>query len=81
MEVRGLLRLTPHVQENVRYWGRECHIIGNKPGRCASRGKEMHITQTVSRGPAHQTAGCASTDKMVYWCFSISIFGYKLFQH
>jgi hypothetical protein len=81
MGVRSLLRLTPHVQENVRLWGRECHKKGDKPGRCASRGKELQITQTVSRGPAHQTAGCASTDKIVYWFCSLNIFGYQLFEY
>jgi hypothetical protein len=46
MGVRGLQRPAPHVQENLRYWGRERHKKGDKPGPCASRGKEMQITQT-----------------------------------
>jgi hypothetical protein len=40
-------------------WGHEGHIKGDKPGRCASRGEEMQIKQTVSRGPALQTASAS----------------------
>jgi hypothetical protein len=32
-------------------------------------------------GPALQTAGCASRDKIVYWCCSSNIFGSQLFYH
>jgi len=62
-------------------WGREGHIKGDKPGRFATYGKEMQITHTVSRGPAIQTTGCASTVKMVYWCYSLNTFGSQLFDH
>ena len=47
----------------------------------ASHGTEMRITDTVSRGPALQTAGCVSRDKMVYWCCSLNIFVSQLFDH
>jgi hypothetical protein len=52
---------TPY-QENLRHWSRK----GDKTGRCSSRWKEVHVTQSVSRGPALKTAGHASTDKIVY---------------
>ena len=41
MGVRGLQRPAPHVKENLGHWGREGHKKGEKPGHCASRGKEM----------------------------------------
>jgi len=44
--VRGLQWLAPHVQENLRRWGRKGHKKGDKPGCCTSLGKEMQITQT-----------------------------------
>jgi hypothetical protein len=55
-----------HGQENLRHRVREVINKGDKPGLCSSYGKEMQITRTVIRGPALITAGCASTDKMVY---------------
>jgi len=42
--VRGLQRPAPHVKESFRHWSCE----GDKTGRCASREKEMQITQTQS---------------------------------
>ena len=46
--VRSLQQPAPHVQENLRHWGCKGHRVGDKPDRCASRGKEMRITQTQS---------------------------------
>jgi hypothetical protein len=34
-----------------------------------------------TRGHALQTAGYASGDKIVYWYFSLNIFGYQLLNH
>ena len=66
MGVRGLQWPAPHVQENLRHWGCKAHKKGDKPGHCTSHGKEMQITDRVNQGPALQTAGYASRDKMVY---------------
>ena len=48
MGVRGLQQPAPHVHENLGHWGRKGHKKGDKPGRCASPGKVMQITQTQS---------------------------------
>jgi hypothetical protein len=80
--VRGVQRLAPHVQENLRHGGHEGHKKGDKPGHCASHGKEMQIKQTkVGQGPALQTARCVSRDKMVYWYCSLNVFGSQIFDH
>jgi len=47
MGMRGLQRLTHHVQENLRPWGREGHKKGDKPGHCTNHGKEMQIIHSV----------------------------------
>ena len=44
MGVRGLQRPAPHVKENLGHCGREGHKKGQKPGQCASLGKEMQKT-------------------------------------
>ena len=44
MGVRGLQRPAPCVKENLGHWGHEGHKKGEKPGHCASHGKEMQTT-------------------------------------
>ena len=74
MGVRGLQRPAPYVQENLKHWGREGH-------KREIRGKERQIIQQGSGGPALKTAGCASRDKMLYWCFLLNIFLSQLFDY
>jgi len=46
--MRGLQRPAPHVQPNVRNWGRRSYKKGDKTGLCGSRWMEMQVTQTRS---------------------------------
>jgi hypothetical protein len=46
--VRDLQRLAPHVKDNLGHWGHEGHKKGEKPGHCASRGKEMQENAGVA---------------------------------
>jgi len=43
--VRGSQRPAPHVEKSLGHWSREGHKKGEKPGHCASLGKEMQKTQ------------------------------------
>jgi len=64
--VRGLQRPAPHVQENLRHWVREGHKKGDKPGHCASCGKEMQVTQTQSVEVLHSKL--AGVPVETRWC-------------
>jgi hypothetical protein len=81
--LRDLQRPAPHIEENLGQRGREGHKKGEKPGHCASHGKEMqkNTGMTVHSRSCTPTAGCAGTDQMAYWCFSSNIFGSQLFDH
>ena len=63
--------------------GHEGHKKGEKPGHCASRGKEMQKTREwqIHSRSCTPAAGCASREKMVYWHCSSNIFGSQLFDH
>jgi hypothetical protein len=52
---------TPY-KENLRHWSRE--VIKLTVALAVRRNADN--TDTVSRGSAFKTAGCASRDKMVY---------------
>ena len=45
------------------------------------RNAEKTQSDKENRDPALKTAGCASKDKMIYWCCSINIFGSQLIGH
>jgi hypothetical protein len=47
-------------------------VEGNAEKQCSGK---------FSRGAALQTAGCAGTDRMVYWFRSLNIFASQLFGH
>jgi len=67
---------TPY-QENLRHWSHE----GDKTGRCASRGKEMQITQTQSVEVLHSKPPGVLVETR--WCIVlfINIFGFQLFDY
>jgi len=56
---------TPCPRE-LETWGREGHKKGDKPGRCASRGKEMQIKQTKSVKVLHSKPPGVSVETR--WC-------------
>ena len=68
MEVRGLQRPAPHVQENLGHWGRKGHKNGDKPGRFSSHGKEMQISQTQSVEVLHSKLPGVPVETR--WCIS-----------
>ena len=75
--MRGLQRPALHVKENLRHWGRE----GDKTDRCASRGKEMQITQKQSVEVLHSNPPGVPVETR--WCIVlfINIFGFQLFNY
>jgi hypothetical protein len=79
----GLQRPVPHVEENMGHWALEGHKKGEKPGHCASLGKQMLKTQKwqIHSRSCTSATRCASRDKMAYWCYSSNIFDSQLFAH
>jgi hypothetical protein len=69
--------LAPRVEEILGHWGLEGHKKGDKPGHCASHGREMQKTREwwIDWMSWNPTVGRASSDKMVYWYCSSNIFG------
>jgi hypothetical protein len=68
---------TPY-QENLRHWSRE----GDKTGRCASRGKEMQITQTQSVEVLHSKppAVLVETDGVLCCSLIYLVFNYLIIE-
>ena len=81
MGVRGLQQPAPCVQENLRLWGREDHKreMNQAVGLALEEKGKYH--KQGNRRPALKTAGCASRDKTVYWCCSLSTFGPQLIYY
>ena len=66
--MRGLQRPAPQVEENLRHWGHKGHKKGDKPGLCASRGKEMQITQTDSQSVEFLRSKPPGVPVEARWC-------------
>jgi hypothetical protein len=75
--VRGLQWPAPHINENLRHWCRE----GDKTGRCASREKEMQLSQTQPFEVLQSKPPGVLVETRWRIVLLINIFGFQLFDY